>query len=137
MGDMIYKHFYIDSDYLEYLKDIKENEKLSSINKALNLVLEEHKQKADTTTEIMIKIIADEVAKALKSDIENLSKGVNYSDRNIQIMLEMMNGLFIKNNIGEIITSDIVKSEALEISERAVKKKISKSRVRKINNTNY
>jgi hypothetical protein len=46
----------------------------------------------------------------------------------------MLNGLFIKKNIGYINTSDVVKSEGLELAEEAVKKRISKSRVRRLSN---
>ena len=46
----------------------------------------------------------------------------------------MLNGLFIKNSVGEILVSSVVKSEGLEIAEEAVRKRISKSRVRKLDN---
>ena len=104
------------------------------MNQAINLVLKEHKEKSDTTTELMIKIIANEVAKELKGELEKIIKGINSSDKNTQIVIEMLNGLFIKKNIGYINTSDVVKSEGLELAEEAVKKRISKSRVRRLSN---
>ena len=82
----------------------------------------------------MIKIIANEVAKELKGELEKIIKGINSSDKNTQIVIEMLNGLFIKKNIGYINTSDVVKSEGLELAEEAVKKRISKSRVRRLSN---
>ena len=82
----------------------------------------------------MIKIIASEVAKALKSDLVKVIKGINSADRNTQIVMEMLNGLFIKNSVGEILVSNVVKSEGLEMAEEAVRKRISKSRVRKLDN---
>ena len=53
----------------------------------------------------MIKIIANEVAKELKGELEKIIKGINSSDKNTQIVIEMLNGLFIKKNIGYINTS--------------------------------
>lgn len=134
MSEKQNKHFYIDKYLLDYLKEVKENNNLSSMNQAINLVLKEHKEKSDTTTEQMIKIIASEVAKALKSDLVKVIKGINSADRNTQIVMEMLNGLFIKSNVGYINTSDIVKAEGLELAEESVKKRISKSRVRKLDN---
>ena len=134
MSEKQYKHFYIDKEFLDYLCEIKKTNNLSSMNQAINLVLKEHKEKSDTTTELMIKIIANEVAKALKSDLVKVIKGINSADRNTQIVMEMLNGLFIKSNVGYINTSDIVKAEGLELAEEAVKKRISKSRVRKLDN---
>ena len=134
MSEKQYKHFYIDKEFLDYLCEIKKTNNLSSMNQAINLVLKEHKEKSDTTTEQMIKIIASEVAKALKSDLVKVIKGINSADRNTQIVMEMLNGLFIKNSVGEILVSSVVKSEGLEIAEEAVRKRISKSRVRKLDN---
>ena len=82
----------------------------------------------------MIKIIASEVAKAIKGDLIKVIKGINSADRNTQIVMEMLNGLFIKSNVGYINTSDVVKSEGLELAEESVRKRISKSRVRKLDN---
>lgn len=134
MSEKQYKHFYIDKEFLDYLCEIKKTNNLSSMNQAINLVLKEHKEKSDTTTEQMIKIIASEVAKTLKSDLVKVIKGINSADRNTQIVMEMLNGLFIKNSVGEILVSSVVKSEGLEMAEEAVRKKISKSRVRKLDN---
>lgn len=134
MSEKQYKHFYIDKDFLEYLSEIKKRNNLSSMNQAINLVLKEHKEKSATTIELMIKIIANEVAKELKGELTKIIRGINSSDRNTQIVMEMLNGLFIKKDIGYINTSDIVKSEGLELSEESVKKRISKSRVRKLDN---
>ena len=108
MSEKQNKHFYIDKYLLDYLKEVKENNNLSSMNQAINLVLKEHKEKSDTTTELMIKIIANEVAKELKGELEKIIKGIN--------------------------SSDVVKSEGLELAEEAVKKRISKSRVRRLSN---
>ncbi|MFR2529566.1 MAG: hypothetical protein ACLS9F_18145 [Clostridium paraputrificum] len=134
MSEKQYKHFYIDKDFLEYLSEIKKGNNLSSMNQAINLVLKEHKEKSATTTELMIKIIANEVAKELKGELTKIIRGINSSDRNTQIVMEMLNGLFIKSNVGYINTSDIVKAEGLELAEESVKKRISKSRVRKLDN---
>ena len=134
MSEKQNKHFYIDKYLLDYLKEVKEKNNLSSMNQAINLVLKEHKEKSDTTTELMIKIIANKVAKELKGELEKIIKGINSSDKNTQIVIEILNGLFIKNSVGEILVSSVVKSEGLEMAEEAVKKRISKSRVRRLSN---
>lgn len=128
------KHFTISNEANEYIKQVRSERKIRSESEALEHIVKEHKEKSDTTTEQMIKIIASEVAKALKSDLVKVIKGINSADRNTQIVMEMLNGLFIKSNVGYINTSDIVKAEGLELAEESVKKRISKSRVRKLDN---
>lgn len=131
----IKRNFSIEKNTFNYLNDIqKENANINSMSSAIDFIAMEHKSKSDTTIEQMIKIIASEVAKALKSDLVKVIKGINSADRNTQIVMEMLNGLFIKSNVGYINTSDIVKAEGLELAEESVKKRISKSRVRKLDN---
>ena len=128
------KHFTISNEANEYIKKVRSERKIRSESEALEHIVKEHKEKSDTTTELMIKIIASEVARELKCDLVKIIKGINSADRNTQIVMEMLNGLFIKSNVGYINTSDIVKAEGLELAEESVKKRISKSRVRKLDN---
>ena len=128
------KHFTISNEANEYIKKVRSERKIRSESEALEHIVKEHKEKSDTTTELMIKIIASEVARELKCDLVKIIKGINSADRNTQIVMEMLNGLFIKNSVGEILVSSVVKSEGLEIAEEAVRKRISKSRVRKLDN---
>ena len=128
------KHFTISNEANEYIKQVRSERKIRSESEALEHIVKEHKEKSDTTTELMIKIIANEVAKELKGELTKIIKGINSSDKNTQIVMEMLNGLFIKNSVGEILVSSVVKSEGLEMAEEAVRKRISKSRVRKLDN---
>ena len=128
------KHFTISNEANEYIKQVRSERKIRSESEALEHIVKEHKEKSDTTTEQMIKIIANEVAKELKGELTKIIKGINSADRNTQIVMEMLNGLFIKSNVGYINTSDIVKAEGLELAEESVRKRISKSRVRELDN---
>ncbi|MBS6502439.1 MAG: hypothetical protein KH415_12595 [Clostridium sp.] len=130
----IRKHFTISSKSINYINKVKEEKNYKSESETLEKILKEHEEKAQTTTELMIKIIANEVAKELKNELKNIIIGVNSTDKHSQILIEMLNGLFIKNDVREILTSDIVKSEGLEIAESSVKKRIRKNRIRKLNN---
>ena len=66
MSEKQNKHFYIDSDLLDYLKEVKRTHNLSSINQAINLVLKEHKEKSNTRIEVLIKKVVSEVVRELK-----------------------------------------------------------------------
>nr|WP_278678726.1 hypothetical protein [Clostridium paraputrificum] len=131
----IKRNFSIEKNTFNYLNDIqRENANINSMSSAIDFIAMEHKSKSDTTIEQMIKIIASEVAKELKGELTKIIKGINSADRNTQIVMEMLNGFFIKNNVGFIATSDVFKAEGLELAEEAVRKRISKSRVRKLDN---
>lgn len=127
----IRKHFTINKNFLDIVKEHQESNNFKSESEALENILKEYKSKNDTTTEMMIKIIANEVAKELKGELTTLKNTVRFTDTNTQVILEMINGLFIKNDIGDIFTTEDFKSDGLVVAESFIKRKIVKNTVRR------
>lgn len=125
------KHFTLEEECIKIITEVKKRYSCKSESEALEKVLKEYKEKNDTTTEMMIKIIAKEVAKELKGELTKLKDSMKFSDRNIQIILEMMNGMFIKEDYGDIMTLEEIKSEGYITAEKNIKDRISKNTVRK------
>ena len=71
------------------------------------------------------------------NEFKGTKLGINNIDRNTQIMIEMLNGYYLKQMVGKIVTTTgettevARKSEALEIAEAEVKKRIHKAKIRK------
>ena len=96
----IKKMFVISKKNLEYIEEVKEKNNLKYNSEALDLIIREHRQNSDITTEAMIKIIAKEVSEQIKFDIKGIKKSSNDTDRNTQILLELINGLFVISEYG-------------------------------------
>lgn len=100
------KHFYLNEETLNYIDDLKNKYKLSSVSKTLEKIIEEHKEFSNSHNQ---------------KEIEN-------TEINTQIIIEMLN-CFLINNVKEsdsFITSDDFKSPILEMAENTVKYKIYK-----------
>ena len=101
----IRKEYKMTEKNVEYIEEVKEKNNLKYSSEALDLIIREHRQNSDITTEAMIKIIAKEVA-------EEIKKSSNDTDRNTQILLELINGFFVISEYGRLATTeDIIAPE--------------------------
>ena len=71
------------------------------------------RQNSDITTEAMIKIIAKEVAEQIKFDMKEIKKSSNDTERNTQILLELINGFFVISEYGRLATTEDIIAPAL------------------------
>ena len=131
----ISKHFTIDEKTIKYLKKVKEENSLSSLSLALELVVREHEKNSRVKVEDTAKFMAKEIGKVLKDDVTKFKVSSRETDKNVQVLIEMLNGFFIKSNVGDIVTTTgletgvAVESPALKISKEEVKKRLHRNRI--------
>ena len=93
----IRKEYKMTEKNVEYIEEVKEKNNLKYSSEALDLIIREHRQNSDITTEAMIKIIAKEVSE----------------QRNTQILLELINGFFVISEYGRLATTEDIIAPAL------------------------
>ena len=102
---------------------VTEKNNLKYNSEALDLIIREHRQNSDITTEAMIKLIAKEVSEQIKLDFKGIKKASNDTDRNTQILLEMINGFFVISEYGRLATTEDVIAPALTRASELVDKR--------------
>ena len=107
------KIYMLSKKNLEYIEEVKEKNNLKYNSEALDLIIREHRQNSDITTEAMIKLIAKEVSEQIKLDFKGIKKASNDTDRNTQILLEMINGFFVISEYGRLATTEDIIAPAL------------------------
>ena len=105
----IRKEYKMTEKNVEYIEEVKEKNNLKYSSEALDLIIREHRQNSDITTEAMIKIIAKEVSEQIKFEM----KEIKNSDRNTQILLELINGFFVISEYGRLATTEDIIAPAL------------------------
>lgn len=60
-----------------------------------------------------------------------IAKGVNKNDRNIQILIELVNGLFINENQMDIMSTEERMHEAYQTAQKTVNDRIEKQALKK------
>ena len=117
------KHYWVTEKNIEYIEEVKDKNNLKYNSEALDLIIREHRQNSDITTEAMIKLIAKEVSEQIKLDFKGIKKASNDTDRNTQILLEMINGFFVISEYGRLATTEDVIAPALTRASELVDKR--------------
>lgn len=117
------KDYMLSEKNIEYIEEVKEKNNLKYNSEALDLIIREHRQNSDITTEAMIKLIAKEVSEQIKLDFKGIKKASNDTDRNTQILLEMINGFFVISEYGRLATTEDVIAPALTRASELVDKR--------------
>ena len=71
------KHYWVTEKNIEYIEEVKDKNNLKYNSEALDLIIREHRQNSDITTEAMIKLIAKEVSEQIKLDFKGIKKASN------------------------------------------------------------
>ncbi|MBU3106156.1 hypothetical protein [Clostridium gasigenes] len=128
----IKKDYMMSANNIEYIEEFKKENNLKYSSESLDLIIREHRKNSDTSTEAVIKIIGDRISENLKSELLGIKRASNASDKNSQIILEMLNGLFIKSGFTLLATTEIEKAVALDNATKLVEKRIESKRVSKL-----
>ncbi|SCJ44746.1 Uncharacterised protein [uncultured Clostridium sp.] len=135
------RSFYLNEDELKYILDYKiENDK-SSRNEALSCIINEHKAKSEipmqSIYEYMSKQIATELKKelndtilkslieTLKPQLNSLKFATNDTNKDTKILLELINGIYHKEDYGAVPTIDTMPSLAYELAKKYIEGNIA------------
>ena len=119
----IRKEYKMTEKNVDYIEEVKEKNNLKYSSEALDLIIREHRQNSDITTEAMIKIIEKEVADQIKVDMKEIKNVSNDTDRNTQILIEMINGFFVISDYRRLATTEDIIAPALTRASELVDKR--------------
>ena len=99
----IRKEYKMTEKNLEYIEEVKEKNNLKYNSEALDLIIREHRQNSNITTDDMSKVITKEVSEKIKSDIEEFKKEIDSNNKMfLKIIKELFKFLNIKKESSEI-----------------------------------
>ncbi|MBC5630488.1 hypothetical protein H8S20_16645 [Clostridium sp. NSJ-6] len=129
------KHYRLSEKNIEYIEEVKEKNHLKYNSEALELIIREHRNNSDITTEVMINLIGEKLSEKLKAELLGIKKASNESDKNTQIIIELLNGLFVKSGYKLLATTGDIKCKAIDNATEFVEKRIASKRVAKLDRT--
>ena len=127
------KPFRLSSKSIEYIFEIKEKNHLSSQTAALEQIIFEHKNKPKHME--LVNNIADEIEARFKDGLTGIRLSSRFADKNVQIILEMLNTLCINRGLEDAYLTDTVPSGVYEDSKNAVEERIKNYREIQISNS--
>lgn len=115
----------LSEENIKYIETIKKEKHLKYTSDSLDLIIREHEKNTNFLYNGLAKFLADEILDEIKKELKSIKLASNSSDKNTQIILEMLNGLFIKEEIGAIFTSKEDLSKGLNIARNFVEDRIN------------
>lgn len=126
--------FRLEEETFSALKEVKEEQHLSSTTQAVEwLAREYHQQKTLIVSEQLCGEIAKSVSKELNKTLTRIRLGTNTADRNSKVILLLLNTLLAYSKMNSLIPED---TPQLIQAKELVKKEIERYRILKLEREN-
>ena len=77
-------------------------------------------------------VVSNNLHQALKEELTRIRLGANSADKNSQILIEYMNGLFFHHSFDGLMTTDLQELDSTKVAKEAVEKRIANQRQKRI-----
>ena len=76
--------------------------------------------------------MSNNLHQVLKDELTKIRLGANSADKNSQILIEYMNGLFFHHGFDGLMTTDLQELDSTKVAKEAVEKRIANQRQKRI-----
>ncbi|MGE7718280.1 hypothetical protein [Priestia megaterium] len=77
-------------------------------------------------------VVSNNLHQVLKDELTKIRLGANSADKNSQILIEYMNGLFFHHGFDGLMTTDLQELDSTKVAKEAVEKRIANQRQKRI-----
>lgn len=119
----------------DYLMAFKEEHKIRYNGVALAQIFKEHKEakQQEWSLRYITEVVTKHLHEVLKEELTKIRLGTNSADKNTQMLLEFMNGIYEHENYQGVCTTDIAETEATKHIRKVVEDRIAHKRQKKVN----
>ncbi|UOQ95074.1 hypothetical protein MUO14_09155 [Halobacillus shinanisalinarum] len=127
-------NLYLDDETMAYIEDYKEETGVSFNGQMVDQICREHQALLgqDRSREYIMRLMAEHFQEMFAEEMKRFRLAANRSDKNTQVLLELMNGFAMDQNLESCITTPIFESQAVKDAKEAVEERISNQRQKKI-----
>lgn len=141
--ERIHCRYRLSEEVADYIKDYAAENEIphGSTSDACERIVREHMYlsklnfQVDYLSEVVSKNVTESVQtalnKSISQEIKKVRLGTNNVDRNTQILIELLQGLLVFQNINSITTTNIFKPELLTVVENVVHERITNQKQKK------
>lgn len=122
------KHLRLNKEVVEYIEEFMKKEGIEKFNEGIEAIAREHK----LYSKIEFNSVQDMIKNIVENDFKKIKYSINSVDKNSQIIMELVNGFMIKQNIQDLLFTDEEISPVLNKATETVNKRIESQRVKKL-----
>jgi hypothetical protein len=114
----------------DYVDEIQHKYNFSRRNHAIEKIIEDHKnlESLKEKEEKMIDSVSSKISSEVKKEVSRVLLGVNNTDRNTQVLIELMNGMMINNSQENILTTEDHETDGVVTAKEKVATDIQKQK---------
>lgn len=124
----------LEDDVMDYIEEIKTEQQFRFNGDAITFLVNEHKRllKNQWSLNYVAEAVTENLHKTLKEELTRIRLGTNNTDRNTQILIELLNGIMINDSVDDILTTDQMEAKGLKTAKNTVQDRIENKRQKRV-----
>ncbi|WP_176345162.1 hypothetical protein [Priestia aryabhattai] len=128
----------LDKETDQYIQDYMAEHKLRFPGEAIMDICKKYREekKKEWSLDYITETVSENLNDALKSELKKIRLGTNSADKNTQILIEFMNGLYFHHGYRGIMTTDLQELEETKLAKKVVSERIVNQRQKRLDKEN-
>ncbi|MED4391253.1 hypothetical protein ACXKZH_26825 [Priestia megaterium] len=128
----------LDKETDQYIQDYMAEHKLRFPGEAIMDICKKYREekKKEWSLDYTRETVSENLNDALKSELKKIRLGTNSADKNTQILIEFMNGLYFHHGYRGIMTTDLQELEETKLAKKVVSERIVNQRQKRLDEEN-
>lgn len=133
-SEFIKKRWTVSEDNIQYIQDYKVLNDFNSESETIRMILKEHEEYkkkifdlnyiSESIKHDLLKSVSGVISETILEELRRVRLGTNNTDRNTQILLELLQGWMVLSNVQAITSTENIKPDFLNFAESVVKNRI-------------
>ncbi|MBD7916287.1 hypothetical protein H9660_14160 [Clostridium sp. Sa3CUN1] len=122
------KHLRLNTEVVKYVEEFMNKEGIEKFNEGIESIVREHK----FYSKIDLNSVQDLIKNIVENYLKKIQNSINSADKNSQIIIELINGFMIKQNIKDLLFTDEETSPVINKATETVNKRIEAQRIKRL-----
>lgn len=117
-----------------YIQTYMEEHDIGFTGDAISQICQEHKERKaqEWSLKYITEVVSHNLHDVLKEELKKIRLGTNAADKNTQILIEYMNGLFAFHGFKGLITTKMREMDSTRLARETVEERIAHQRQKRI-----
>ena len=124
----------LDKETDQYIQDYMAEHKLRFPGEAIMDICKKYREekKKEWSLDYITETVSENLHGVLKNELKKIRLGTNSADKNTQILIEFMNGLYFHHGYEGIMTTDLLELEVTKLAKKVVNERIVNQRQKRL-----
>ncbi|MCM3186499.1 hypothetical protein [Priestia megaterium] len=124
----------VDEETEVYIQEYMKEHKLRFASEAIIDICEKYRkvQEQQWSLKYISEVVSNSLHDVIKEELTRIRLGTNGADKNTQILIEYMNGLFFHHGFDGLMTTELQELDSTKVAKETVEKRIANQRQKRI-----